>query len=126
MINTLVLDLTNTTAANIREHAPRSADDVRAAPPLAAFSDSMRRQADALKRFLMENLYRHYRVMRMTTKARTIVRELFVAFLKEPRLLADEYRREDETAQARAIADYIAGMTDRYAIKEHRALFRME
>lgn len=126
MINTLVLDLTDTTMANIREHGPQSADDVRAAPPLAAFSGSMRRQADALKRFLMENLYRHYRVMRMTTKARTIVRELFVAFLKEPRLLADDYRREDETAQARAIADYIAGMTDRYAIREHRALFRME
>ncbi|HWL27518.1 MAG TPA: deoxyguanosinetriphosphate triphosphohydrolase, partial [Burkholderiaceae bacterium] len=126
MINTLVLDLTDTTMANIREHAPKSVDDVRAAPPLAAFSESMRRQADALKRFLMENLYRHYRVMRMTTKARTIVRELFVAFLNEPRLLADDYRREDETAQARAIADYIAGMTDRYAIKEHRALFRME
>jgi dGTPase len=85
----------------------------------------MRRQADALKRFLMRNLYRHYKVMRMTTKARTIVRELFLAFLKEPRLLADEHRRDDEAAQARAIADYIAGMTDRYAIREHAQLFRM-
>ncbi len=125
MINTLVVDLTETTLANIRSHAPTHVDQVRAAPPLAAFSASMRRQADALKHFLMGNLYRHYRVMRMTTKARTIVRELFVAFLQEPRLLSDEYRRDDEVAQARAIADYIAGMTDRYAIREHAQLFRM-
>src|SRR5690606_14633861 len=75
MINTLVMDLTETTLANIAVHKPDSADAVRAAPPLAAFSVSMRRQADALKSFLLENLYRHYRVMRMTTKARTIVRE---------------------------------------------------
>src|SRR3546814_19784227 len=86
---------------------------------LAAFSPSIRSQADALKSFLLENLYRHYRVMRMTTKARTIVRELFVAFLNVPRLLADEHRRNDAVEQARAIADYIAGMTDRYAIREH-------
>jgi dGTPase len=125
MINTLVLDLTDTTLANIRTHQPASADEVRAAPTLAAFSPSVRRQADALKHFLMENLYRHYRVMRMTTKARRIVRELFTAFLEEPRLLADDYRRDDRVAQARAIADYIAGMTDRYAIREHDQLFRM-
>ncbi|MYN12702.1 deoxyguanosinetriphosphate triphosphohydrolase [Pusillimonas sp. TS35] len=125
MINTLVIDLTDTTLANIRRHGPASADDVRAAPPLAAFSPAMRRQADALKRFLMDNLYRHYRVMRMTTKARQIVRELFTAFIDDPRLLSQQYRRDDEVAQARAIADYIAGMTDRFAIREHTQLFRM-
>lgn len=126
MINTLVVDLTENTLANIRTHQPGSVDDIRASPAIAAFSPSMRRQANALKSFLLENLYRHYRVMRMTTKARAIVRELFEAFLREPRLLADEYRRDDEVAQARAIADYIAGMTDRYAIREHGLLFRME
>lgn len=126
MINTLVVDLTETTLANIQTHNLGSVDDVRQAPALATFSTSLRRQADALKRFLLENLYRHYRVMRMTTKARTIVRELFVGFLNEPRLLSDQYRRSDELAQARAIADYIAGMTDRYAIREHRQLFLME
>ncbi len=126
MINTLVLDMTKTTQENIQAHSPTSADDVRLAPPLAAFSVSIRRQADALKSFLMANLYRHYRVMRMTNKARTIVRELFQAFLSEPRLLSDEYRRDDKLAQARAIADYIAGMTDRYAIREHRHLFLMD
>lgn len=126
MINTLVIDLTDTTLENIRRYQPDSVDAVRRAPPLAAFSVSMRRQADALKGFLLENLYRHYQVMRMTTKARAIVRDLFVAFLNEPRLLADAYRRADDIAQARAIADYIAGMTDRYAIREHRHIFRME
>ncbi len=126
MINTLVVDLTETTLANIAEHQPASADDVRAVPPLAAFSTDMRAQADGLKGFLLKNLYRHSRVIRMTTKARAIVRELFTAYLNEPRLLDDEHRRDDEAAQARAIADYIAGMTDRYAIREHRELFRMD
>jgi len=125
MINTLVMDLTETTQANIRHYKPDSADAVRAAPPLAAFSPSMRAQADALKHFLLTKLYRHYRVMRMTGKARRIVRELFVAFLEEPRLLQDAYRRDDGMDQARAIADYIAGMTDRHAIREHRQLFEM-
>lgn len=125
MINTLVIDLTTTTLANIQAHRPDDADAVRQAPPLAAFSVPMRRQADELKAFLMENLYRHYRVMRMTTKARVIVRDLFVGFLNDPRLLAEDYRRDDAVAQARAIADYIAGMTDRYAIREHRQLFHM-
>jgi dGTPase len=85
----------------------------------------LRAEADALKKFLFENLYRHYKVMRMTNKARRIVRELFDAFVHEPRLLPPDYRHEEAAAQARAIADYIAGMTDRYAIREHHRLFRM-
>lgn len=126
MINTLVTDLTQATQNNIEQHKPQSADDVRALPMLVAFSPELRAQADELKHFLMHNLYRHYRVMRMTSKARRIVRELFSAFLEDPRLLPDEYRKEGKEAQARAIADYIAGMTDRYAIREHRQLFRMD
>ncbi|CAM5186754.1 Deoxyguanosinetriphosphate triphosphohydrolase-like protein OS=Castellaniella defragrans OX=75697 GN=HNR28_000230 PE=3 SV=1 [Castellaniella defragrans] len=126
MINTLVLDLTHTTQRHIAHLAPADVDAVRAGPPLAAFSTDLRTQADALKQFLLHNLYRHPQVMRMMSKARRVVRELFQAFLDEPRLLDPEYRREDPVAQARAIADYIAGMTDRYAIREHRTLFRME
>ncbi len=126
MINTLVQDLTRTTLENIRRYQPDSVDDVRRLPVLAAFSAPMRAQADALKRFLLQNLYRHTRVIRMTTKARRIVRDLFNAFMDEPRLLPEDYQREDDVAQARAIADYIAGMTDRYAIREHRELFRMD
>jgi dGTPase len=126
MINTLVLDLTHTTQARILALAPQSVDELRAGPPLAAFSPAIQAQADALKQFLLRNLYRHSQVMRMMGKARRVVRELFQAFLDDPRLLADEYRRDDPVEQARAIADYIAGMTDRYAIREHRALFRMD
>lgn len=125
MINTLVIDLTDTTRERLEELKPASVDDVRAAPPLAAFSPDVRREADELKRFLMRNLYRHSRVMRMTRKARRIVRDLFTAFHEEPYLLANDYVREDPIQQARAIADYIAGMTDRYAISEHRNLFHM-
>ncbi len=76
-----------------------------------------------MKAFLSENLYRHYRVMRATEKARRIVRDLFAAFLAEPRLLPPDHRAQSQTALPRAIADYIAGMTDRYAIKEHTRLF---
>ncbi|WP_066458709.1 deoxyguanosinetriphosphate triphosphohydrolase [Castellaniella caeni] len=126
MINTLVLDLTQTTAANLARVKPQSVDELRAAPLLAAFSEPVRTQSRALKQFLLNNLYRHHQVMRMTRKAKRVVRELFVAFLDDPRLLADEYRREDPAAQARAIADYIAGMTDRYAIREHRTIYRMD
>ena len=125
MINTLVVDLTQTSAARIAEHAPQSADDVRQAPALIGFSEALRAEANALKRFLFENLYRHYRVLRMTTKAQRIVRELFVAFHADARLLPPDYRRDDPIAQARAIADYIAGMTDRYAIGEHKRMFEM-
>ena len=125
MINTLVVDLTETTRAALAREKPASVEDIRAAPRLAGFSPEVRRQADELKRFLMRNLYRHPRVMRMTSKARRIMRELFNAFLEDPRLLPVDYVREDPVRQARAIADYLAGMTDRYAIQEHRNLFVM-
>jgi dGTPase len=125
MINTLITDVTQTTQANLLLAAPADAEAARRCGPLVAFSLALRAEADALKKFLFENLYRHYKVMRMTTKARRIVRELFDAFVHEPRLLPPDYRHENALAQARAIADYIAGMTDRYAIREHHRLFRM-
>jgi len=125
VINTLIVDLTCTSLARIRDAAPASADDVRRSPPLAGFSEDIRREADTLKKFLFDNLYRHYRVLRMTRKARRIVRDLFAAFLDDPRLLPPDYRRAQFNEQARAIADYIAGMTDRYAIREHKRLFDM-
>jgi len=125
MINALVIDLTVTSRERIATHAPDSPDAVRAAPALVGFSEPVRAEADALKKFLFDNLYRHYRVLRMTGKARRIVRELFTTFLHTPHLLPPENLRADDTAQARAIADYIAGMTDRYAIREHQRLFDM-
>lgn len=123
MIHTFVEDLTQGTEQNLSKHQPQTADELRQCPPIAAFSPAMREQANELKRFLRTNLYHHDRVLRMTHKARRIVRELFGAFMAEPGLLAAEHRREDATEQARAIADYVAGMTDRFAIKEHRDLF---
>ena len=126
MINTLIMDVTSTTRANLQATRVQSAQDVRLAGPLVAFSDEIRREADELKQFLLRELYRHYRVCRMTGKARQIVRSLFEAFLSDPRLLPPECRREGHDSQARAIADYIAGMTDRYAMLEHRRLFKMD
>jgi dGTPase len=99
---------------------------VRNAPPLVAFSDEARREADALKHFLHANMYRHYLVNRMTTKARRIITDLFRAFQDDLGLLPPDYADRARIDPARAIADYIAGMTDRYAMREHRRLFAIE
>ena len=123
MINTLVLDLIDTTAANIEALQAHSIADIRAAKPLAAFSETTHAEHLELKRFLSENLYRHYRVLRMTNKAHRIITELFAAFTDDARLLPPQYVQMAQTDKPRAIADYIAGMTDRYAIGEHRRLF---
>lgn len=125
MINTLITDVTQTTSAALLQAAPIDAQAVRLCGPLVAFSPEIRREADVLKKFLFENLYRHFQVMRMTNKAQRIVRELFSAFVEEPRLLPPDYRHPDEMTQARKISDYIAGMTDRFAIREHHRLFQM-
>lgn len=126
IINALIVDLIATTRRRVADASPASLDDVRGAGPLVAFSDEMREQAGQLKRFLFENLYRHYLVMRMAAKAQRIVQELFAAFLTDPRLLPPNYRPENEADQPRWIAHYVAGMTDRYAIKEYRRLFTIE
>jgi len=123
MINTLIVDLATETARRIGIAQPATIDDVRGAGPLAAFSADVRKEADALKSFLLHNLYRHFRVMRMTTKARRVVVNLFGAFYDEPRLLPNDHQARAAADKARAIADYVAGMTDRYAMKEHRRLF---
>jgi dGTPase len=126
MISTLVVDLTRQSMKDIKTLAPRSVDDVRAAPLLITFSAAIERQQQELKQFLRLNLYQHYRVARMTNKARRIVADLFHAFITEPRLLPPQYRDQTMTEPARAVADYIAGMTDRYAIREHRRLFAVD
>lgn len=126
MIDTLVTDLIETSAARIREHAPAAVEDVREAPPLIAFSPEIDEEQLELKGFLRDNLYRHYRVARMSRKARQITTDLFGVFAAEPRLLPPEFQIRATADQPRAIADYIAGMTDRYAILEHRRLFAIE
>ena len=125
MINTLIVDLSQTTADNIHKHHVKTIQDVYKAPMLVAFSKDIRQKEDELKSFLMKNLYRHYKVMRMSSKASLVIKELFAAFLENPRLLPNDYQKKDEDKLVRSIADYIAGMTDRYAIKEHRRLFKI-
>ncbi len=128
MITAMTADLVETSAERLREAAPQSIDDVRQGPPLIRFSDKMRAETTALKRFLYANLYRHFQVNRMRVKASRIVRELFDAFMLDPVLLPPDYQAAegDTLKQARKIADYIAGMTDRYAIREHRRIFSLD
>lgn len=128
MIGAQILDLTQTSLERIREIDPKSVEDVRNAMPLIAFSDDMAEKSCLLKKFLFENLYRHYQVNRMTSKARRIVHRLFSIFMADPQLLAPEYRSASGEGyeKARKIADYIAGMTDRYAMRQYRLLYEIE
>jgi dGTPase len=132
MIDYAVNDLVDASAAAIAAAAPRDVEEVRARPqPLLTFSEGVRDEHLELKRYLREHLYKHYRVLRMTTKAQRVVRELFEAMLGDVDLMPTEHqdiaRRleagDGRAGRARAVADYIAGMTDRFAILEHRRLF---
>ena len=123
VINSLALDLISETRQRLAEVEPRTLDEVHAASPLVAFSSGMKEESRDLKVFLRTNLYHHHQVLRMTNKARRIITDLFAAFADDPRLLPPQYQRMVATGRTRAIADYIAGMTDRYAIREHRRLF---
>ena len=125
LINAQVTDLVETTAAVLAERGIGSLERVRrAGERLFAFSASACRQKAELEAFLNENLYHHYRVARMTGKARRFVRELFQAYLGDERQLPPEYRAQAQVdGPHRAICDYIAGMTDRYAQDEFKKLF---
>jgi dGTPase len=131
MINHLVSDLIDSSATQLKHSGVRSIAEVRTHPKaLIGFSDATRELNYALKSFLREQLYKHYKVRRMTAKARRVVRELFDAFFNDPALMPDEHEARTRLAlvpgpagRARAVADYIAGMTDRYAILEHSRLF---
>jgi dGTPase len=124
-------DLTAETRRRVAEHNPDSAAAVRAMPvPLVAFSDELARDQRALRAFLYERMYKHYKVNRMRSQAKRILSELFELFMAEPETLPDLWRRDAEQAtavrRARLVCDYLAGMTDNYAIDLHRRLFSME
>jgi dGTPase len=132
MINFVVTDLIRTTQSRLDVARPQSIDDVRAlSNPLVGLSDAAREEHVELMEFLRDRLYKHYKVLRMTSKARRVLKALFGAFFEDVSLMPPEHRDlalQSEGAQgppgrARAVADYIAGMTDRYAILEHRRLF---
>jgi dGTPase len=132
MINYIVTDLIQTTQANLESARPQSIDDVRAQPKhLVALSDPGREEHAQLMMFLREHMYRHYKVLRMTSKARRVLKELFDALFGDVNLMPSEHRdialawekKRGAEGRARAVADYIAGMTDRFAILEHGRLY---
>ncbi|OGI48240.1 MAG: deoxyguanosinetriphosphate triphosphohydrolase [Candidatus Muproteobacteria bacterium RIFCSPHIGHO2_12_FULL_60_33] len=129
MINQVVTDLIENSWRRIAQSGIKDIEDVRRHPePLIAYTPEVAEKSRELKRFLRQNLYAHERVTRMMGEAVKIVRELFEAFMREPGLLPSQYQdklRQQNGAgeRARIIADYIAGMTDRYAMREHERLF---
>jgi dGTPase len=129
LIDRLVRDLTAETERRLAEIKPQSADDVRkAGHPTVALSETIRAAEKQLRHFLDTRMYHDYRVNRMTSKARRILADLFKQFMAEPDTLPTQWQAQiaqdaGRTAQARVIADYLAGMTDRFAIAEHQRFF---
>ena len=128
MIGAMVEDAMHEARLRITETGVGTADDVRAcAAPIVSFSTNMAKADRAVKAFLLKRMYRHHHVNRMSSKARRIVGELFRLFMAEQQLLPPEWSQRsegrDEPGRARVVADYIAGMTDRYALDTHRDLF---
>lgn len=131
LIGYWITDLTGETCRRVEKYKPKSASDVRALPePLVAFSAELDRDQRALRAFLYERMYKHYKVNRMRSQGKRILSELFELFMAEPETLPDVWRRDAEQAppvrRARLVCDYLAGMTDNYAIELHRRLFSME
>jgi dGTPase len=128
LINRMVNDVVDESRRRIEAVKVSSVDDVRRQHgPLVSFSDAMREQELGLRKFLFERMYRHHRVNRMTSKARRVVTALFEYFTREPDGLPAEWRdqtvKSDPRKTARVVADYIAGMTDRFALDEYGRLF---
>ncbi len=128
MIGAMVYDLTDHTRERLEASGVQSADAIRElGRPVVAFSDGMVRDLNALRAFLKERMYRHYLVNRMASKARRIVTELYDQFVAEPSILPTEWSAQtdgpDGERTRRVVADYIAGMTDRYALREHERIF---
>jgi dGTPase len=120
MLSDQVYDVIDVTRSNLHKHQPRSADEARKAGALVVFSDTMAASVQEMKSFLFKHLYRHPQVMETTDNAQTVVRELFHVYLARPQEMSSDFAAREETP--RAVADYIAGMTDRYAAREHERL----
>ena len=126
MLSAQVYDVIAATSAAVLHHAPQSVEGVRALPAMVLFSDAMRERSTQLKQFLHKNLYRHPQVMETTGHAKTMVRELFAAYMTTPlemnHHLTAQVLDGECASRARTVADFIAGMTDRYAAREHERL----
>ena len=120
MLSAQVYDVIDATGEALAAAAPADAQEARAAVPLVKFSGAMAARSIALKRFLLHNLYRHPQVMTTTGQAKQVVRELFAAYLDDPRQMPADFAGRPDVA--RGVADYIAGMTDRFAAREHERL----
>ncbi|NQU59866.1 MAG: deoxyguanosinetriphosphate triphosphohydrolase [Rhodospirillales bacterium] len=128
LIGEMVEDLLAETRTRIGDAKVTSVDEIRSlGARVVGFSEKMEANEKAVKKFLFDNMYRHYRLNRMTSKARRIVRELFEIFQEEPECLPTDWRQklegEGPEIQAQVVADYIAGMTDRFALDEHLRLY---
>lgn len=132
MIGAMVNDVLAETKSRLQALKPKSAEDIRKADrQMVAFSEDMYRQVEELRGFLYNRMYRHYTVNRIWLKVERIIPDLFNTFMKHYNLLPDHWQQRvedaggliDNIAQARIVCDYIAGMTDRYAIREHERLF---
>jgi dGTPase len=120
MLSALVYDAIDETARRLAATKPQDADAVRALPPLVGFSERARAESAQLKSFLFRDLYRHARVTETTSQAQQVVRELFDAYVAQPSDMQAGFAARHDTQ--RSVADYIAGMTDRYALREHERL----
>ncbi|MEO0982463.1 MAG: deoxyguanosinetriphosphate triphosphohydrolase [Pseudomonadota bacterium] len=128
LIGIWIDDLTRETKARVAEAKPASAEEVRAMDaPLIAFSAEHDEEQRALRGFLYERMYKHFRVNRVRAQAKRVLADLFAQFQSDPSTLPPPWRAlaeaEEDAARARIVCDYIAGMTDSYAIEEHRRLF---
>ena len=132
LISVFVEDLLAVSSRNLAEAGISTADDIRkAGRPLIAFSAPMADDLDYLRDFLFQHMWRHYKVNRMTSKAKRVVTDLFNLFMSETNILPHDWQLSagvaltnlSPTERARIIADYIASMTDRYAVLEHQRLF---
>lgn len=131
MLSAQVYDVIGETTRQLQAVAPGDVRDVRAAPPLVHFSEPMRRASTELKQFLLRNLYRHPQVMATMNQARRVVRDLFSVYMETPRAMQPGFAARSEAvrdeldelqARARVVADFIAGMTDRFAVREHERI----
>ncbi len=131
LIGTMVVDVLEETRRRLAVFSPQDADAVRRRDEAAcAFSPDVNRELSGLREFLQQNMYRHFKVNRARSQAKRIVKSLFELFFSEPETLPPEWREryegKDEAGLARVVCDYIAGMTDRYAMREYRRLFGVE
>ena len=130
VISWMISDLVRESERRIARHGLKSADDIRGlAEPVIGFSDQLKEQNRALKQFLSEHMYRHPKVQEIMLRARRIMRDLYTAYCEDASLLPPDWQGpeiEDEDRRARKVCDFIAGMTDRYAMEQHHRLFDID